>query len=338
MAQQHFVIIGNGAAANSAAHTLREKAPDARLTMIGKECSAQYQPRKLPDFIAGRISEEDLYVHPVEHYKQAGIKLRLGQEVVDVDFTERSVILHHKEKIHFDGLIVATGGKPRIPEPLIVFEDLFLTLKTVNDAKNWMDRLQDVESVLIVGGDLTSLCLTKALLDLNKEVHFVMDEGSFWPVRFSEDVQREVAERLTSRGVHVHSGKKVKRVACVDRNRCHVETDKESMDVGIVGAFFGLMPDIKFLTKSGLHIERGILVDEYLCAGPAGVYAAGDCAQVYNNALRDYWVSIGWTNAEQLGRVAALNLAGDRVRAEASPESIFDVEGITVNTSWWTEF
>jgi NADPH-dependent 2,4-dienoyl-CoA reductase/sulfur reductase-like enzyme len=102
-----------------------------------------------------------------------------------------------------------------------------------------------------------------------------------------------------------------------------------------VGAFFGLVPDVRFLAGSGLQIERGILVDEYLFSGFDGVYAAGDCAQVYHPEIRDYWVSIGHDNAVNLGRIAAMNLAGARVKAQAEPESIFCVEGIRANISWW---
>jgi NADPH-dependent 2,4-dienoyl-CoA reductase/sulfur reductase-like enzyme len=95
---------------------------------------------------------------------------------------------------------------------------------------------------------------------------------------------------------------------------------------------------VKFLVRSGLHIERGILVNETLQTSVEGVYAAGDCAQVYSPKLRDYWVSIGFGNARNLGRVAALNLLGSSVRAETAETSVFDVDGLSVNNTWWTEF
>jgi NADPH-dependent 2,4-dienoyl-CoA reductase/sulfur reductase-like enzyme len=123
-----------------------------------------------------------------------------------------------------------------------------------------------------------------------------------------------------------------------DERSIEVETDCGVVSAGVVGAFFGLVPDVKFLARSGLHIERGVLVDEFLNAGFAGVYAAGDCAQVYHPGLRDYWVSIGYENARRLGRLAALNLLGAGLAADASGESVFDVEGVRLNTSWWTEF
>jgi NADPH-dependent 2,4-dienoyl-CoA reductase/sulfur reductase-like enzyme len=114
--------------------------------------------------------------------------------------------------------------------------------------------------------------------------------------------------------------------------------DSEKLVVDMVGAFFGLVPDVGFLARSGLQIERGVLVDEYLGTGFEGVYAAGDCAQVYHPLIRDYWVSIGHDNAVNLGNIAASNLAGGKIQADIEPEDIFSVEGIRANTSWWAEF
>ena len=118
------------------------------------------------------------------------INLRLGQRVVSVDFSKRNVILDHKEVVQFDGLIVATGGKPRIPEQFQLFKDIMLTLKTPLDARMWVEKLRNVESVLIIGGDLTSLSLTKALLKLDRRVKFILNEDAFWPVPLNEEIYR----------------------------------------------------------------------------------------------------------------------------------------------------
>ncbi|MBI5250296.1 MAG: FAD-dependent oxidoreductase [Desulfomonile tiedjei] len=338
MTARHVVIIGNGPAANEAAISLRTQAPDARITIISKEPIRYYKPHLLPDLIAGKVSEQDLYVNPLEFYKENDIRLRLGQEVVHVSFATNEVVMEHKEVVRFDGLIIATGGKPRIPEPLQVFEDLMLSLKTLSDAKVWKERLRWVDSVLIVGGDLTSLSFTKAVLSLGKKVYFILHGDSFWPVRFNEELSSEVSQRLSDRGVEVISCRKILRLVMASEDSVEVETDGRKLRVGAIGAFFGLVPDVKFLARSGLAIERGIVVDEFLRTRFEGVYAAGDCAQVYHPKLRDYWVSIGYRNARNLGRVAALNLLGGQESAETAPAGIFQLDDISVNTSWWTEF
>jgi NADPH-dependent 2,4-dienoyl-CoA reductase/sulfur reductase-like enzyme len=338
MAQEHCVIIGNGPAANSAAFTLRGNDPDVRITVIGEERDHEYRPDLLPEYIAGKKAEADLFVGKSELYKAHDIKLRLGQRVVHVDFPSRELLLEHNEMIRFTGLIIACGAKPRIPEPLAVFEDLMLTLKTPADARIWIERLAHVDYVLIVGGDLTSLSLTKALLHLGKRVTFILNGGSFWPVPFNRDIREEVTQRLTDHGVEVSDCTKIRRVSRISDHSVEVGTDRRTMIVGILGAFFGLVPNVKFLARSGLDIERGVLVDEHLKTSFDNVYAAGDCAQVYHPGIRDYWVSIGYDNAVELGKVAALNLLGDMEPVKVERESILEVDGINVNTSWWTEF
>jgi NAD(P)H-nitrite reductase large subunit len=338
MSTEHLVVIGNGPAGNEAAHTLREKFPEARITLISKTVDGCFKPRLLPDHIAGKIEEDALYETARSEYKQKGIRLRCGQRVVDLNIHKRELLLDHREILPFSGLIIAVGGKPRIPEPLHVFKDLMVTLKTVEDARAWIEKLAHVDSVLVMGGDLTSLAVTKALLHLGTQVYFMLDEDAFWPLRPNNELLVEVGRRLAERGVEMLPWSRLRRVARLSENLLEVQADAQRLQVGMIGAFFGLTPDIGFLARSGLAISRGVLVDEYLNTGFEDIYATGDCAQVYHPQIRDYWVSIGHENAIRLGRIAAMNLVGGKVSATVAKESIYKIRGIKVNTSWWTEF
>jgi NADPH-dependent 2,4-dienoyl-CoA reductase/sulfur reductase-like enzyme len=338
MKREHFVIIGNGPAGNQAAFTLREKLPEARITVIDKENERCYQPNLLPEYIAGKASEEKLYVAPFELYRSKGIKLRLGQKVVDLNVEKREITLDHKEVIRFSGLVLALGGKPRIPEALLPYKHFMFTLKTIADARRWIRNLDKVESILIIGGDLTSFAVAKALLHLRKKVRFILNEEAFWPVRYNRELYEQAAHQLTQKGVEVLACRRLKGVGRLSEDVLQVHVDDRKIESGLVGAFFGLVPDVKFLAQSGLQMERGVLADEYLNTGFEGIYAAGDCAEIYLPEIRDYWVSIGYENAVNLGRIAALNMAGGRVQADVEPESIFFVKGIRANISWWMEF
>jgi len=338
MTEERFVVVGNGPAGHQAAMTLKERVPDADVTVISRHRGSAYRPHLLPDFVAGKIPEADLYVCPTDSYKEKDVRLRTGQKVVSLDLKERSVALDHKEIVRFTGLIIAAGGKPRIPETLFIFRELMLTLKTLEDAKLWREKLSRCDSVLMMGGDLTSFAVTNALLQLNKKVYFMLDKEAFWPLRCDKATLEEAGHRLFRRGVEVLMERRVKSMARVSSRECEVQLNGDRVRAGIIGAFFGLVPDVRFLVGSGLRIDRGILVDEYLNAGSAGVFATGDCAQIYHPEIRDYWVSIGHDNAVNLGRTSALNLLGECVKVEAARESIFEVQGIRINTSWWMEF
>ncbi len=337
MAREHLVIVGNGPAADEAAPFLRKGVPDARITIIGREVVSYYRPDLLPDFVAGKIAEEDLWVNPLQFYKERDIKLRLGQNVVSVDFSKMELALEHKEVVRFDGMIIATGGKHRIPEPLARFRELVLTLKTVADAKVWIEKLTRVESVLVIGCDLTSVVFTKAILSLGKQVTFFFDPSSPHLFGRSESIREQLAHKMSDLGAEVVDCSKIAKLVQTREDLIEVTTEAGQFRAGAVGAFFGMVPDVKFLTGSGLHIERGILVDEYLQTNFKRIYAAGDCAQVYHPELCDYWVSIGYSNARELGRIAALNLAGEEVQTEAPLSSIFKIDGRPINTSWWME-
>jgi NAD(P)H-nitrite reductase large subunit len=210
---EHCVIIGNGPAGNEAALTLRNKVPNLRITMISKEPTRYYQPNLLPDYIAGKVGADDVYVNPLDFYSENDIKLRLGQPVTSLDLERRQLSLDHKEVIRFDSLIIAAGGRPRIPEPVQVFSELMMTLKTFEDADKWMHLLKTAESVLVVGGDLTSLVFTNALLELGKRVYFILNEDSFWPVRYNDEIHAQVSKKLFDRGVEVIACQNLRRIS-----------------------------------------------------------------------------------------------------------------------------
>jgi len=338
MSEKHYVVIGSGPAGTQAGLTLREHAPSARITVITKSRESGYAPYLLPSFITGRIKEEDLYITSYDTYKEHGIKLRCCQKVVDLDPSAKQIILSHKEVISFDGLIIAVGAKPRIPEKLAVYEDLMFTLRDLAEARAWRELLPEVDSVLLIGGDLISLAVAKALIPLRKEIYFMLNEDAFWPLRCNEEMFAHVGDVLAGKGVKVLKSRTVESLSRLADGTYEVQMDGGVLLVGMVGAFFGLAPDVRFLARSGLKIDRGILVDEHLHTGYDNIYATGDCAQIYHPELRDYWISVGHQNARKLGHIAALNLAGADKRVEAKRESIFAVQGINVNTSWWTEF
>jgi len=338
MARERCVIIGNGPAANAAAVALRQETSELDIMMIGEETFPHYRPHLLPAYVAGAISKEDLFVTPPSFYEECNIRIRLGQRVVQVKLDQRELVLSHKEIVPFDALIIACGGRQRIPERLQIFEELLLTLKTPADAQRWIEGLKSAETILIVGGDLTSLSFATAIVSAGKRVTFMLDEESFWPLPLSRDLADDVKQRLTRKGVEIIEASCIKRLTRKSEDVIEVDTDTGLIASNLVGAFYGLIPNVKFLVRSGLDVERGVLVDENLRTRFDLVYAAGDCAQIYHPELRDYWVSIGYRNAMEQGKIAAQNLSGGMISIAAPPASIFCAEGVMVNTSWWMEF
>lgn len=335
----HYVIIGNGIAANRAAETIRQGDAASRLTLISDEFFPFYYRHLLIDYLVGQKTEAELIARPFAYYQENNIRLRLGQQVIKADLAAKTLYLRHMEKIHYTRLLLAIGGKPRIPESYFSFQEHFTTVKTLADVRRLKGRLPEIKKVLLIGGDLISVKIARALRSRQIEVTFLVDQRSFWPLELTAERRRAFTEALTAQGVEVISQDQLLRVTPTANKAYHLETEQgRTMEVELVGAFFGLAPDLSFLLGSGLDLERGIMVDEHLRTNLPEVYAAGDCAQIYNPRIRNYWLSIGWPNAAALGQVAGQNMLGEARSIEPPRKSILNIEGITVATGWWQEF
>jgi nitrite reductase (NADH) large subunit len=336
-AGEHYVIIGNGVAGNRAAEVLREGDPEARVTIVSDESQPFYYRHRLRDLVTGAVGEDRLGVRPLSWWTDRRIRLRLGQRVQRIDFGARTIYLAHREKLGYTRLVVCAGSKPRVPETLWASRAHLTVMKTIEDARALRDRFGDVRHVLVAGGDMVSVRTAAAFLKAGRKVTFLVDRDAFWPIEPGPGQRAELAEALRSRGAEVIEDDAVVAVEPVGEARDVTLRSGRTVRCDVAGAFFGLVPDIDFLTGSGLDVERGILVDEHLRTSVDGVWAAGDCAQVYNPDLRNWWVSVGWGNAERLGEVAARNVLGDAVRATGPAESVLRCEGVVVATRWWVD-
>ena len=88
-----------------------------------------------------------------------------------------------------------------------------------------------------------------------------------------------------------------------------IRTSIGSFDSDLVVLAIGIRPATAFLADSGLEMNRGtIIVDKYQHTNLPDIYAAGDCAQVFNRITgKPQWSAMGST-ANITGRLLAQNL------------------------------
>lgn len=337
-AQDHYVIIGNGPAGNAAADTLRENDAQARVTIISDEMFTFYYRHMLPDFIAGEVGDEKLKVRPYTVYKEKNIRLRLGQRVDRIDPETRTLYLRHMEMVHYTKLIVAVGGRPNVPPWLERYREHLTMMSTYQDAVGIRPLVEKADTVLILGGDLVSLSVTKHLQKMKKKIYFLLDGESFWPLRLTPEMKERISANLCKGKIDCMAGVAPASIEKKGAKFAVTMDNGEKLTVDLIGCFMGMMPNIGFILGCGIDTERGILVDDRLRTNYPDVYACGDCAQIYSPELKNYWVSIGWANAEVQGRTAALNVLGDNKVIKPIKKKALDVEGLKINTSWWKEF
>jgi NAD(P)H-nitrite reductase large subunit len=91
----------------------------------------------------------------------------------------------------------------------------------------------------------------------------------------------------------------------------------------------GVKPNTEFMADSGIKIEQGIIVNEFLQTSNENIYAAGDVAQGLDFSTGLFTVQAIQPTATDHGRIAALNMCGKTTSFHGSVNmNILDTLGL----------
>ena len=110
-----IVIVGASLAGGTAAVTLRDEGFDGDIVLIGAESELPYnRPPLSKGYLRGQDRFADQLVKPAAYYTEQHIELKLGVRAAAIDATQKVVELEGGERVAYDRLLVATGGRNRI--------------------------------------------------------------------------------------------------------------------------------------------------------------------------------------------------------------------------------
>ncbi|MET9762005.1 FAD-dependent oxidoreductase [Streptomyces sp. NPDC006372] len=297
---KRIVVVGASAAGLAAAETLRREGYDGTLTLLGDEPHAPYdRPPLSKQILSGEWTTQQLPLRPYADLDALHLDLRLGVAATGLDVTDRTVRLADGSQVPYDGLIIATGVRPR----RMPGDGGAHVLRTLDDALALRERLTPGSRLVVVGAGF--LGAEAAAVAWRLGAHVTLLEPA--PVPLAHAVGTEVGRMLSQahldREVDLRTGVTVTEVT-EDGVRL---ADGEVVEADEVLVAIGSLPNTEWLADSGLAVGDGVVCDEY-CQAARGVYAAGDVAR-WNNPLFGTWMRIEHrTNAAEQGMAAARNL------------------------------
>ena len=136
-ARQTIAIVGASLTGASAAATLREEGFDGRVVLLGAEPQLPYdRPPLSKAYLRGAMPFEKTLLRPPEFYREKDIELVLSTTVTRVDAEKRRLELAGGERLDFDSVLIATGGRNRrFPIPGLDLPGVY-DLRTVADRKS----------------------------------------------------------------------------------------------------------------------------------------------------------------------------------------------------------
>ena len=212
---------------------------------------------------------------------------------------------------HFGQCWVAIGASAARANLPGVDLDGVVKLDNLVDARRISSKARRRRIAVVVGGGITALEIVEGLVAKGVKTHYFLRGERYWHNVLDETESRIIENRLKDHGVKIHYHTELEEILAGKDRVAGVRTkDGAKIRCNMVAIAIGIRPRIKIAQESGLQVERGILVDEYLQTSTADVYAAGDVAQVYDPFTGKSVLDSLWGPARQQGSVAGRNMAG----------------------------
>ncbi len=307
----HHIIIGAGPAGVIAAETIRRKAPQDEITMIGDEKETPYSRMAIPYLLVGNIEEQGTYLRrSATHYEDLKIN-RVLAGVKSVHVATKKIVLDNGNELSFDTLLIATGSHPIKPPVPGIDSAGVHNCWTLEDARNIMKLAKPGAKVLQLGAGFIGCIIMEALAARGVELSVVEMGDRMVPRMMGPTAGGMISEWVQSKGVKVYTGTRVEAITSgAPGTPLKVKlSNGTTMEADLVISAAGVRPAIGFLEGSGITCLLGVLTDEHLQTNIPGIFAAGDCAEAFDKVSGKTIVSAIQPNAAEQARVAAINMA-----------------------------
>jgi NADPH-dependent 2,4-dienoyl-CoA reductase/sulfur reductase-like enzyme len=305
------LILGSGPAGIAAAKAARKKEKDAEVVIVTEEFAAPYLRPNLPDLISGEIDPSAISDPQGKDLAAEGITIKSGKRARRVDASKNRILFSDGSEEIYNFLCIATGGRPILPLALMGTFGSFLTLNSLGDALRIKARALRSDVSVVFGPGYLGLEASRALRKLGQQVIWVNPGLPRFGNPLSGELEAKVTDKLRNNGVTIKEGTDIADVLDLDGSTYLVyTTGGEEIRCQMVVVATERLPVVHFLEGSGVKVGTGILVDEYLLTNVSNIFAAGDCAEVFDINRRESRINFGWRSAMKQGQLAGENMAG----------------------------
>jgi len=329
-AQNSVIIIGNGIAGITLATRLRQKS-DCPITVVSDEHPYFFSRTALMYVYMGHLPWDQLEPYARSYWSDHKIDL-LQERIVGLNSTEKTLACASGKTLRYDRLVIATGSVPKRLDCPGAEAQGVQGLYHKQDLDQLEECTPHLKTAVVVGGGLIGVELAEMLQSRGIAVHFLIREYEFWDGVLPQEEAQLIGQHLEAHGVTLHRQTQVAQIEKDDQNKVEavLTQNGERIPCQWVGITIGVQPNIACFKDSGLDLDCGILVDEYLATNLPDVYALGDCAQLKNPPKDRNALEAVWYNGRMMGETLGETLGGNPQTYQPGPwfnsAKFFDIE------------
>lgn len=310
---QH-VIIGGGIAGTTAAEIIRRHNANTSLAIVSAENAPLYSRIMLskPNFFLEKIPFHSVWLRKPEWYHTERIALQEGKKAMKLDTRKKEIQLDDGNILCYEKLLLAIGGCCRpwgVPgaDMTGVFR-----YQTIDDAKAVIAATKHARSAVIVGGGFISFEMAEMLTLARVKVTIIIREKWMWQNFLDEQSGKMIERALKQKGIRVIHSSEVKEIRGNSSVQGALLLNNRDIPCDMIIVGIGTITPLDWIQKAGIAVKTGILANEFLETNAPNVWTAGDCAEFYDLVLGERVQLGNWVNAAMQGRVAGMNMIGQK--------------------------
>jgi NAD(P)H-nitrite reductase large subunit len=317
-----YVIVGASAAGIAAVEAIRKVDQVGSIVVITEEACAHYSRPMISDLVSGKADVQKMKCKTDDFWKTNNAEARIGKKVVTLNLTEKAVNLDDGEKVAYEKLLLATGGKPFVPKMEGQEKDGVFTFTNLADAQRLAAKIDSIhaKSAVVIGAGLIGISVTEALMKRGLKVTVVEPQEKILSLLLDAKASDIVEAIIRKAGVNFATGQSVQKIIGRPENEGAVGgvilTKGDQVPCDLVIVAIGVIPRTELVGGTAVKLNRGIVVDNFMQTTVPDVYASGDVAETFDFILNQNRLLPLWPLAVLEGRVAGSNMAGAKVTYE----------------------
>ena len=305
-----YLLIGSGVAAIAAAETLRERDANSEILLLSEDQHGYYSRPGLAYLLTGELDETQLFPFQKKDFQRLDAAI-LHESAAQILPPEHQVITHTGRRLSYDRLLIAVGARANLLSLPGSQAGNAFKLDDLDDTKRLLKAARRGRTAVVTGGGITGLELAEGLLHRGMKVHFVFRDTRYWPSVLDEAESEIVQNQLMRMGIQLHYPDEIAEILLRGNQAVGVRlASGGTIACDLFAYAIGIRPRTELAAAAGVTCERGILVDEGMRTNQADIFAAGDCAAVYDPVQKRYQLDSLWNPAREQGKTAALSMLG----------------------------
>ncbi|MCY8697906.1 NADPH-nitrite reductase [Bacillus spizizenii] len=280
MGKKQLVLVGNGMAGVRAIEEILSVAKDEfQITIFGAEPHPNYNRILLSKVLQGDTDIKDITLNDWDWYEENNIQLYTNETVIKVD-TENKTVITDADRIQpYDELILATGSVPFILPIPGADKKGVTAFRDIKDTDTMLAASKQYKKAAVIGGGLLGLEAARGLLNLGMDVSVIHLAPYLMERQLDATAGRLLQNELEKQGMTFLLEKQTEEIVGDGRVEGVRFKDGTSIEADLVVMAVGIRPNTALGAESGIPVNRGIIVNDYMQTEIPHIYAVGECAE-----------------------------------------------------------